>query len=56
LFSRLQELIRRDQKKLAENITKEQGKTLPDSEGDVYRGLQVIGKNLVIPLMVILLR
>jgi malonate-semialdehyde dehydrogenase (acetylating)/methylmalonate-semialdehyde dehydrogenase len=27
---------------LAKNITKEQGKTLPDAEGDVLRGLQVV--------------
>jgi malonate-semialdehyde dehydrogenase (acetylating)/methylmalonate-semialdehyde dehydrogenase len=39
---RLQELIKRDQTKLAENITREQGKTLADAEGDVYRGLQVV--------------
>jgi len=34
---KLAEFIRRDMKKLAENITKEQGKTLPDAEGDVMR-------------------
>uniref|UniRef100_A0A6V7W3H8 Probable methylmalonate-semialdehyde/malonate-semialdehyde dehydrogenase [acylating], mitochondrial n=1 Tax=Meloidogyne enterolobii TaxID=390850 RepID=A0A6V7W3H8_MELEN len=39
---RLQELIKRNQKKLAENITCEQGKTLADAEGDVFRGLQVV--------------
>ncbi|KAI6242953.1 putative methylmalonate-semialdehyde dehydrogenase [acylating], mitochondrial [Aphelenchoides fujianensis] len=38
----LQALIRRDLKKLAENITHEQGKTLADAEGDVIRGLQVV--------------
>lgn len=38
---RLQALIRRDMKKIAENITEEQGKTLADAEGDVLRGLQV---------------
>lgn len=38
---KLAELIRRDMKKLAANITLEQGKTLPDAEGDVSRGLQV---------------
>lgn len=38
---RLQELIRRDMKKLADNVTQENGKTLADSEGDVLRGLQV---------------
>ena len=29
-------------KELAKNITTEQGKTLPDAEGDVMRGLQVV--------------
>jgi malonate-semialdehyde dehydrogenase (acetylating)/methylmalonate-semialdehyde dehydrogenase len=38
----LQHLIKRDMRKLAENITKEQGKTIPDAEGDVNRGLQVV--------------
>ena len=28
------------QRELAENITTEQGKTLPDAEGDVLRGLR----------------
>ena len=37
----LQNLIKRDLKKLAANITTEQGKTLVDAEGDVMRGLQV---------------
>ena len=27
---------------MAKNITKEQGKTIPDAEGDVMRGLQVV--------------
>lgn len=39
---KLQELIKRDLKKLAANITLEQGKTLLDAEGDVMRGLQVV--------------
>lgn len=39
---KLAELIRRDMKKLAANITLEQGKTLADAEGDVMRGLQVV--------------
>lgn len=30
------------QKQLAANITEEQGKTLADAEGDVFRGLQVV--------------
>jgi malonate-semialdehyde dehydrogenase (acetylating)/methylmalonate-semialdehyde dehydrogenase len=39
---KLQELIKRDLKKIAASITKEQGKTLVDAEGDVMRGLQVV--------------
>ena len=39
---KLQELIRRDMKKLAACLTAEQGKTLPDAEGDVFRGLEVV--------------
>ena len=39
---KLQELIRRDMKKIAAVLTAEQGKTLPDAEGDVFRGLEVV--------------
>ncbi|KAK1323254.1 hypothetical protein QJS10_CPA02g00153 [Acorus calamus] len=39
---KLQELIRRDIDKLALNITTEQGKTLKDAQGDVFRGLEVV--------------
>jgi malonate-semialdehyde dehydrogenase (acetylating)/methylmalonate-semialdehyde dehydrogenase len=42
IMLKLQELIRRDMKKLAASITAEQGKTLPDAEGDVFRGLEVV--------------
>ncbi|KAJ8984430.1 hypothetical protein NQ317_012493 [Molorchus minor] len=42
LMLKLQAVIRRDIKKIAENITREQGKTLADAEGDVIRGLQVV--------------
>ncbi|CAH0561342.1 unnamed protein product [Brassicogethes aeneus] len=42
LMLKLQAVIRRDIKKLAANITLEQGKTLSDAEGDVMRGLQVV--------------
>lgn len=38
---KLQELIRRDMDKLALSITTEQGKTLADARGDVFRGLEV---------------
>lgn len=37
---KLQALLRRDMKKLAANITLEQGKTLADAEGDVTRGIR----------------
>lgn len=37
---KLQQIIRANMKFLAENITKEQGKTLIDAEGDVLRGLR----------------
>ena len=40
LMLKLQAVIRRDMKKIAENITMEQGKTLADAEGDVLRGLR----------------
>lgn len=39
---KLQELIRRDMEKLASNVTTEQGKTLADARGDVFRGLEVV--------------
>nr|AFK49277.1 unknown [Lotus japonicus] len=39
---KFQELIRRDIDKLALNITTEQGKTLKDAQGDVFRGLEVV--------------
>jgi malonate-semialdehyde dehydrogenase (acetylating) / methylmalonate-semialdehyde dehydrogenase len=42
IMLKLQELIRRDMKKLAAVLTGEQGKTLPDAEGDVFRGLEVV--------------
>lgn len=41
LMLKLQAVIRRDIKKLAANITLEQGKTLADAEGDVMRGLRM---------------
>jgi malonate-semialdehyde dehydrogenase (acetylating)/methylmalonate-semialdehyde dehydrogenase len=38
----LQKLVRDNTAKLAEAITREHGKTLPDAEGEVGRGLEVI--------------
>ncbi len=42
IMLKFQELIRRDMKKLAAVLTAEQGKTLADAEGDVFRGLEVV--------------
>ena len=35
-------LINKNKSKIAEIITEEQGKTLNDANGDVYRGLEVV--------------
>lgn len=40
LMFKLAQIIRANMKPLAESITKEQGKTLIDAEGDVLRGLR----------------
>ena len=37
---KLQDLIKKNMGELAKNVTKEQGKTLADAEGDVLRGLR----------------
>ncbi len=42
IFLRYQQLIRENMKELAAILTREQGKTLPDAEGDVFRGLEVV--------------
>src|SRR5450432_3623526 len=42
IMLKLQELIRRDMKRIAAVLTAEQGKTLPDAEGDIFRGLEVV--------------
>ncbi|CAI7808573.1 unnamed protein product, partial [Closterium sp. NIES-53] len=39
---KLQELIRREMDRLALSVTTEQGKTLADARGDVFRGLEVV--------------
>lgn len=39
---KLQHLIKENMNRLKENVTLEQGKTLQDAEGDVFRGLQVV--------------
>ncbi|PIF26108.1 malonate-semialdehyde dehydrogenase (acetylating)/methylmalonate-semialdehyde dehydrogenase [Acidovorax sp. 56] len=42
IFLKLQQLIRENMAELAALLTAEQGKTLPDAEGDVFRGLEVV--------------
>lgn len=42
IFLKYQQLIRENIKELAAVLTAEQGKTLPDAEGDVFRGLEVV--------------
>ena len=42
IFLRYQHLIREHMSELAALLTAEQGKTLPDAEGDVFRGLEVV--------------
>ena len=42
IFLKLQQLIRDNIKSLAATLTAEQGKTLADAEGDVFRGLEVV--------------
>lgn len=40
IMFKLQQIIRANMGELAKNITKEQGKTIIDAEGDVLRGLR----------------
>ncbi|MBX3261316.1 MAG: CoA-acylating methylmalonate-semialdehyde dehydrogenase [Labilithrix sp.] len=42
VFLKYQGLIREHMKEIAQLLTKEQGKTLADAEGDVFRGLEVV--------------
>jgi malonate-semialdehyde dehydrogenase (acetylating)/methylmalonate-semialdehyde dehydrogenase len=42
IFLKLQQLIRENMADLAATLTAEQGKTLLDAEGDIFRGLEVV--------------
>jgi malonate-semialdehyde dehydrogenase (acetylating)/methylmalonate-semialdehyde dehydrogenase len=42
IFLKYQQLIRENMQELAAILTAEQGKTLPDAEGDIFRGLEVV--------------
>jgi malonate-semialdehyde dehydrogenase (acetylating) / methylmalonate-semialdehyde dehydrogenase len=39
---KFQDLLRQNMKRIAQTLTAEQGKTLPDAEGDIFRGLEVV--------------
>lgn len=49
IMFKLQSIIKANMSELAKNITKEQGKTIVDAEGDVLRGLQVVEHCCSIP-------
>ncbi|MER2163990.1 MAG: aldehyde dehydrogenase family protein, partial [Psychrobacter alimentarius] len=42
IFLKYQSLIREHMDELAEILTAEQGKTIADARGDVFRGLEVV--------------
>jgi malonate-semialdehyde dehydrogenase (acetylating) / methylmalonate-semialdehyde dehydrogenase len=42
IMLKLQALIREHMPRIAKTLTAEQGKTLPDAEGDIFRGLEVV--------------
>ncbi|MBV8049240.1 MAG: CoA-acylating methylmalonate-semialdehyde dehydrogenase [Paludibacterium sp.] len=42
IMLKLQELIRANLPRIAKTLTAEQGKTLADAEGDIFRGLEVV--------------
>lgn len=47
----LQELIQRHTDELARSITQEQGKTLADARGDVFRGLGALARWQLLPCL-----
>ncbi|XP_043252008.1 probable methylmalonate-semialdehyde dehydrogenase [acylating], mitochondrial isoform X2 [Colletes gigas] len=51
LMLKYQALICEHSKKIAENLVKENGKTMADAEGDVLRGLQVVDACTAIPVL-----
>ncbi|XP_014471882.1 PREDICTED: probable methylmalonate-semialdehyde dehydrogenase [acylating], mitochondrial [Dinoponera quadriceps] len=51
LMLKYQALIREHSKEIAENIVRENGKTMADAEGDVLRGLQVVDACASIPML-----
>ncbi len=42
VFMKMVDLLHRDMDKLAETLSREHGKTIPDAKGDIIRGLEVV--------------
>ena len=42
IMLKFQDLVRRNMERIARVLTSEQGKTLPDAQGDIFRGLEVV--------------
>ncbi|EAY65111.1 Methylmalonate-semialdehyde dehydrogenase [Burkholderia cenocepacia PC184] len=42
IMLKFQDLVRRNLERIAHTLTAEQGKTLPDAQGDIFRGLEVV--------------
>ncbi|WP_205193303.1 CoA-acylating methylmalonate-semialdehyde dehydrogenase [Burkholderia sp. LMG 13014] len=42
IMLKFQDLVRTNQQRIAKTLTAEQGKTIPDAEGDIFRGLEVV--------------
>ncbi|WP_107313146.1 CoA-acylating methylmalonate-semialdehyde dehydrogenase [Burkholderia metallica] len=42
IMLKFQDLVRSNQQRIAKTLTAEQGKTIPDAEGDIFRGLEVV--------------
>jgi malonate-semialdehyde dehydrogenase (acetylating)/methylmalonate-semialdehyde dehydrogenase len=51
VMHKLEEAIRDSTDELAQILTKEQGKTIPDAKGDIFRGLEVVEISTSIPSM-----
>lgn len=52
IMLKYQELIKQHKGEVAKLITREQGKTLPDAEGDCHRGLQVVEHACSVPSLI----
>ncbi len=52
IFLKYQDLLKKNQKEIAEILSKENGKTLVDAEGDVWRGIEVVEHACNIPTLI----